>query len=242
MYSLFTTLLQVYILCPVFLRFGGSVCRCLLRWVEAPIQTDPSDDSYWTKPQDTDIVKSGTSFCDENTMCKKCLDDSKTQFFKEKINGSPKGPVFLECWTLGDPRFNDPENPLFSPHFNPDDDWREQLTIERFRSFLQYAKFTHAPELEHCEDCKQLRQEIETVKDVYRKSKKKKRKKKKKTEEDLIHDLKEVRDKIDELESMSCISKEEFEKRAQEIIQKKPKLMEAIKEVKQLFLSPVIER
>lgn len=87
--------LKVYTLTPVFLRFGGSVCRCLVRWIEAE-SMDRNDDSYWIPPS-PHIPDKSTCVYDtvENVMCSKCIDECGEKFFKEKICGNAGGPRFV---------------------------------------------------------------------------------------------------------------------------------------------------
>ena len=142
------------------MRFGGSVCKCLERWLVAPVQDDPTDDSYWIPPQPQMKDKIEHSNCvHEIIMCEKCIDDCGDKFFNEKILGRPNGPLFLDCWKLGDPRFNDRDNPLFAPHMDPLSDWRATLTVESFREFLFYAKSKYGSPEDKCVVCNELRKD-----------------------------------------------------------------------------------
>ena len=141
------------------MRFGGSICRCLEKWLVAPIQDDPNDDSYWVHPQPQVKEKSEHSITQGIVMCEKCIEDCGDKFFNEKILGRPGGPLFLDCWKLGDPRFKDQNNPLFAPHMDPLSDWRNTLTVESFREFLFYAKAKYGGREDRCDTCFELRKE-----------------------------------------------------------------------------------
>ncbi|XP_053377754.1 calponin homology domain-containing protein DDB_G0272472-like isoform X2 [Mercenaria mercenaria] len=219
--------LKVYILSPVYLRFGGSVCRCLIRWMEAPQMDDPNDDSYWVPPQPNLVDKSRDETI-ETTMCSNCVDDCGTRYFREKIMGSKKGPTSMDFWTLGDPRFKDGENPLFAPHLNPDDDWRDLLTVEMFRDFYNYAKFKYGSPEDKCKECQRLKKKRDKFIHVCKQNKKKK-KQETKDKEELIKDLKEVRNRIDELEEDGELHSD-YEARIQDIIKDKPRVREALEE------------
>ena len=218
--------LQVYILCPVFLRFGGSICRCLVRWVDAPILEDPDDCSYWVPPQHIGGDKFNQSEITETIMCSKCLDDSETKYYSEKIMGLHNKPL-LEIWTLGDPRFNDKENPLFAPHQSPDDDWRTILTVELYRDFYNYAHYKYGSADSKCSECLNLKKKRDKVIHVCRPSKKKK---KKQNQEEFKKDLEEVKECIDSLESLG--SSVDCETKIKDILKEKPRVREALEEVK----------
>lgn len=146
------------------MRFGGSVCRCLEKWLLAPIQDDPSDDSYWTPPQPQIKEKCEHSHCIHDIiMCGNCIDDCGQKFFDENVNGHASGPKSLHFWKLGDPRFNDPCNPLFAPHVDPKSDWRDSLTAESFREFLFYAKCKYGSVEDKCGSCIDLRKQKEKI-------------------------------------------------------------------------------
>lgn len=221
------SVLQVYILCPVFLRFGGSVCRCLIRWMDAPTMDDPNDDSYWVPPQPIPCDKSREDTI-ETTMCSSCVDDCGTKYFREKIMGNRKGPISMSFWTFGDPRFNDPENPLFAAHLNPANDWRELLSVDMFRDFYNYAKFNYGTAEEKCSECQRLKKKRDKFIHVCKASKKKKKKESKEKEE-LIKDLKDVRCRIDQLDNDDIC--DDYEAKIQELIQDKPRVREALAEV-----------
>ena len=154
--------LQVYILCPIFMRFGGSVCRCLEKWLTAEIQEDPNDDSYWIPPKEQTKEKP-QDLANEICMCDECVEDCGEKFFKEKIDGQANGPQFLKFWKLGDPRFNDPDNPLFAPHMDPLTDWRNSLTAETFKEFLYYAKDKYGSDEDKCEECTKIRNHRDSI-------------------------------------------------------------------------------
>ncbi|XP_052779553.1 uncharacterized protein LOC128216891 isoform X2 [Mya arenaria] len=191
--------LKVYILSPVYLRFGGSICRCLIRWTEAQ-QMDPKDESYWIPPQPQTETQSGNAEAAETIMCSSCIDFCGTIYFKEKIMGYRGGPVSFCFWRKGDPRFNDPNNPLYAPHLSKDDDWRDLLTIDMFRDFFNYVRYTYGSESDKCDECQDLKKKRDKVIHVCRASKKKKKKPAKEKEE-LIKDLKEVerKEKLEKL-------------------------------------------
>lgn len=135
---------------PIYLRFGGSACRCLRRWLDAPT-LEEGDESYWVPPE---ILINGKDNNRSNViMCERCLDDCSTKYFREKLNGKKGGPSFINYWTLGDPRFNDEENPLYAPYLNESSDWRETLSADQFRDFLHYAKFKYGSESDKCQEC-----------------------------------------------------------------------------------------
>ena len=144
------------------MRFGGSVCRCLEKWLTAEIQQDPNDDSYWIPPKEQTKEKP-VDLANDIVMCEKCVEDCGEKFFNEKILGQPKGPQFLKFWKLGDPRFNDSDNPLFAPHMDPLKDWRNSLTAESFREFLYYAKEKYGAEEDKCEECTGLREHRDNI-------------------------------------------------------------------------------
>ena len=145
------------------MRFGGSICRCLERWLLAPNQ-DPNDDSYWVPPQRHIQEKSDHKNCiHEIVMCEKCIEDCGERYFKEKILGNPVQPIFIDSWKLGDPRFNDCDNPLFAPHVEPFSDWRDCVTAEAFREFVYYSKNAYGNEEDKCSACTELRHHKEKV-------------------------------------------------------------------------------
>ncbi|KAL4226078.1 hypothetical protein ACF0H5_014066 [Mactra antiquata] len=220
------TYLKVYILCPVYLRFGGSVCRCLIRWMDAEIMTDPTDDSYWTPPQAQATTESTPEETIETTMCSKCIDDCGTKYFHEKIMGNNKDPVSLSFWTKGDPRFNDSDNPLFAPHMDPNEDWRNGVSAEMFRDFYNYAKFKYG---EGCSGCTRLKKKRDKVIHVCKASKRKKKQQVKNDQELLIQDLREFRDRINEFDDDSDKAPE-CEEYIHEVMKDKPRLKEFLDE------------
>lgn len=216
------SVLQVYILCPVFLRFGGSVCRCLIRWMDAPTMDDPNDDSYWVPPQPVPSDKSREDTI-ETTMCLNCVDDCGTKYFQEKIMGDQKGPISMTFWTLGDPRFNDPENPLFAAHLNPADDWRHLLSVDMFRDFYNYAKFKYGTADEKCNECQRLKKKRDKFIHVCKVNKKKK-KQMSKDREELI-----VRSRIEQLNDADICDDDEA--KIQTLILDKSRVCESLAEV-----------
>lgn len=217
--------LKVYILCPVYLRFGGSVCRCLIRWMEAPQMDNPNDDSYWIPPQPAPVEKS-TDETVETTMCSACVDDCGTRYFHERIMGTDKGPISLVFWKLGDPRFNDPDNPLFAPHLDPSEDWRATLTVDSFRDFFNYARYKYGSAKDRCTVCQRMKKKNDRFLHVCKASKKKKNMTKDKVE--LIKDLREVRTRINELEEEDML--DDYQERIHNIIKEKPRVKEALEE------------
>lgn len=182
----------MYILSPVYLRFGGSVCRCLKRWMEAP-PTEINDDSYWTPPVlESDMKKKESKVI----MCSNCLDECGTLYFQEKLCGKNDGPKFIDSWTKGDPRFNDKKNPLYNKIANADIDWRSSLTVEDFRDFVFYANNTYG---EKCSDCLSLTNNcpIHNCTDTTEKKKRKRKKKKKEKEKEV--DLTKKEDELEKL-------------------------------------------
>lgn len=142
--------LKVYVVSPIYLRFGGSAIRCLRRWLDAPT-LDEGDESYWV-PSEI-LINGNANKCSNVIMCEKCLDDCSTKYFREKFNGKRNGPSFVSYWKLGDPRFNDEKNPLYAPFMNELSDWRDTLTGDNFRDFLHYAKFAYGSDSDKCQEC-----------------------------------------------------------------------------------------
>ncbi|XP_061187815.1 uncharacterized protein LOC133195863 [Saccostrea echinata] len=174
--------LKVYVVSPIYLRFGGSVCRCLRRWLDAP-SMEEGDESYWIPPENLTYGKEKPR--STVVMCKPCLDDCSTKYFREKLTGKRNGPIFIDYWTLGDPRFNDENNPLYAPLSNEFSDWRDSLSVEKFRDFLHYAKFKYGTESNKCQECLDLSRKREdpmdsiSVADCRSEGQKKKKRKKK---------------------------------------------------------------
>lgn len=219
-------------MCPVYLRFGGSICRCLLRWIDAPIQLDPEDNTYWIQPQSPAADNTADAEAVESVMCTKCLDESSEIYFREKIMGALDGPRCLDFWTLGDPRFNDSENPLFAPRQCPASDWRELLTVDIFRNFYNYARYKYGADKDKCSECQSLKKKRDKFIHVCRVSKQKK-KKEAKDHEQLVKDLKEVKECIEQIEELG--TKAQFEEKMQELIRKKPLVREVLEEVRTVF-------
>ncbi|XP_062574312.1 uncharacterized protein LOC134236151 [Saccostrea cucullata] len=188
--------LKVYVVSPIYLRFGGSVCRCLRRWLDAPTMEE-GDESYWVPPEN----QSNGNEKPRSTviMCKPCLDDCSTKYFREKISGKRNGPSFIDYWTLGDPRFNDKNNPLYDLSANEFSDWRDTLSIEKFRDFVHYAKFQYGDESNKCQECLNLSNKREDPMDSisvadcrsdgHKKKKRKKKSKVKPTADDVDNDI-----------------------------------------------------
>ncbi|KAL3852476.1 hypothetical protein ACJMK2_016109 [Sinanodonta woodiana] len=215
---------KVYILCPVYLRFGGSVCRCLIRWIDSPLMS-PGDDSYWIPPApNTEKPIQNTPYHGPSYMCSNCMDDCGTKFFKEKICGGPDGPKFLDVWQLGDPRFNDIDNPLYDPKANRLTDWRDNLSVEQFRDFLQYAKFKNGKETDQCKACSDLRHNQGAMFRVCQDSTHNKKKKKKKNK----------KHKEKEAEKLENLTEEQLSERLMEIVKRNTSLEGAYMEAKEL--------
>ncbi|KAK3612008.1 hypothetical protein CHS0354_021683 [Potamilus streckersoni] len=215
---------KVYILCPVYLRFGGSVCRCLTKWIDSPPMS-PLDDSYWVPPSPhTEKPIRNTSCHGGSHMCTNCMDDCGTKYFKEKICGGPDGPKFLDFWQLGDPRFNDTENPLYDLKANRLSDWRDDVSVEQFRAFFQYAKFKYGKEMDQCKECSDLRQNPGKMFRVCQDSTHKKKKKKKKNK----------KQKEKEAEKLEDLTEEQLSERLMEIVKRNTSLEGAYMEAKEL--------
>lgn len=158
---------QVYLLTPVYMRFGGSVCRCLEMWKGA-MEIDPEDDSYWTPPQPLNIGESKGS----TLLCPVHLQDCNMKYYQEYVAGDPRRALFLpEAWGIGNPRLEDPENPLYDEvaAFMPD--WRYGLTCEKFQEFMAYCSSKYVPPEEQCPECRALAKKLR--KKLKRKMKKK---------------------------------------------------------------------
>ncbi|XP_021360403.1 uncharacterized protein LOC110454914 [Mizuhopecten yessoensis] len=190
---------KVYVLSPIYLRFGGSVCRCLKKWMDAPSQ-DCKDDSYWIPPSPQHQIEEESTTKAPVLMCTNCLDDCGTRYFKERICGQQNGPKFLDYWKLGDPRFNDPDNPLYNKKADRDSDWRDRLSPEDFRDFTHFAKFKYGTEEEKCKDCLSLVDKddgyVTNVNQKKDNDKKKKKKKKKKDKEEIAKEKR--KDEVEE--------------------------------------------
>ncbi|XP_069109360.1 uncharacterized protein [Argopecten irradians] len=190
---------KVYVLSPIYLRFGGSVCRCLKKWMDAPSQ-DCKDESYWIPPSPKPEIEDSSTTKAPVLMCTNCLDDCGTRYFKERICGKIDGPQFLDYWKLGDPRFNDPDNPLYNKKADRESDWRDRLSPEDFRDFIHFAKFKYGTDEEKCRDCLSLvDKEDGYVTNVNQKrdnEKKKKKKKKKKDKEEIAREKR--KDEVEE--------------------------------------------
>lgn len=191
--------LKVYILSPVYLRFGGSVCRCLKRWMDAP-PNECNDESYWIPPEpDVDLSKKECKVI----MCNSCLDECGTLYFQEKLCGSTDGPKFIESWTKGDPRFNDKKNPLYNKLAQPDSDWRTDLSVEDFKDFVYYSNNTYG---DKCNDCLSLTNYCplhsnQTENDENNDSALKKKKKRKKKKKDKVKESESVKNE-EEIEKL----------------------------------------
>ncbi|XP_033746231.1 uncharacterized protein LOC117331562 [Pecten maximus] len=189
---------KVYVLSPIYLRFGGSVCRCLKKWMDAPSQ-DCTDESYWIPPSQPQIEDASTTKAPV-LMCTNCLDDCGTRYFKERICGQANGPKFLDYWKLGDPRFNDPDNPLYNKKVERDSDWRDRLSPEDFRDFVHFAKFRYGTDEEKCRDCLSLVDKddgyVTNVNQKRDNEKKKKKKKKKKDKQEVAREKR--KDEVEE--------------------------------------------
>ncbi|KAK7101833.1 uncharacterized protein [Littorina saxatilis] len=162
--------IRVYLLTPVYMRFGGSIVRSLVNWKDAD-EIDPSDESYYTPPLPIEYKKPTPAEADcTSVLCPVHLTDCDTKFYQVALS-APHAPIALEFWTLGDPRFEVPENPLYDPTACRKTDWREGLTMEKFSEWYCWCIFSDIitkPE-NQCADCR-----------ARRKAKKRRQKKKKK--------------------------------------------------------------
>lgn len=197
--------------------------------MDAPILEDPNDNSYWIPPQSQGADKGSKPEVTETVMCSNCLDVSSTKYFHEKILGKNNGPASLEFWTLGDPRFNDPENPLFAPHLSPKDDWRDVLDVDVYREFFNYARYKYGGPEDKCSECQNLKKKRDKFINVCRATKKKK-KKSTQEQEELLKDLKEVREHIHSVEEQENVCSEE---KLEHILKDKPRIREALHKVRQ---------
>lgn len=211
----------------MYLRFGGSICRCLGRWMEAPILEDPSDNSYWEAPVPLSGEETPPSEGPE-TLCSGCLDDIETKYYKERFMGKANGPTLLEFWTLGDPRFNDENNPLYAPNISPDIDWREKLDEDSYRQFYRYARDKYSNPENKCKECQNLKQKRDKCIHVCSVTKIKK-KKHTKEQKALFKDLVEVKECIDHLQQFG--NHADYEATVQDLLQKKPRVRKALEEV-----------
>lgn len=135
----------------------------------------PDDSSYWIPPGPSSLAPIDDRIL--TNMCVPCFDECATIFFREKFCGEDSGSKFLECWTFGDPRFHDSSNPLYNTSALQYSDWRENLTIEVYRKFYQYARMAYLPENEKCQDCIEIMANEENP-DAQKSKKKRKRKNK----------------------------------------------------------------
>lgn len=115
-------------------------------------------------------------------ICTHCQEDFSEKFFKEKLSGNPEGPKYVNFWTGGDPRFNDPKNPLFNLNSPHGSDWRLDITVPEFIKFCNYVMLTYAPDSNKCKSCMSMSGPTELL----HKKKKKKNKKKKSKASDTI--------------------------------------------------------
>ncbi|KAL8587160.1 hypothetical protein ACOMHN_026127 [Nucella lapillus] len=170
--------IKVYLLTPVYMKFGGSIVRCLTKWMEAE-EISPDDDSYFVRPTPIEI---NTPLCPKHprctpspppsaVLCAYHLDDCTRKFSLQFLKGVPSSPVDLGFWEKKDPRFCYPENPLWNPGAGTNSDWRTGLTIEKFREFYAWCSFSDdiMRKEDQCQDCR-----------ARKKSKKKNKRKKKK--------------------------------------------------------------
>ena len=103
---------------------------------------DPSDESYWQAPSalnpNQSVVEKNIKFSIKNENF--VDDDDYRCFEEEKLKGRPNGPKFVKGWTSGDPRFNDPSNPLYNKKACRKSDWRDNLEYPKFLDFLNYVR------------------------------------------------------------------------------------------------------
>ena len=48
--------------------------------------------------------------------------------------------MFITDWRKGDPRFNDPNNPLYNLRADKRSDWRDSVSFGQFKDFLAYVR------------------------------------------------------------------------------------------------------
>lgn len=131
----------------IYLRFGGSVIRCLRRWLDVLI-LDEGDEFYWVSSEI--FINGNSNKCSNVIMCEKCLDDCSIKYFYEKFNGKKNGLSFVSYWRLGDSRFNDEKNFFYVFFMDELSDWRDLLIGDNFRDFLYYVKFVYGLDLDKC--------------------------------------------------------------------------------------------
>ena len=168
--SNYISAVQVYLLTPVYMRFGGSICRCLSKWKDAK-EMDPMDDSYFTPPPPIKPNPSHEELNSTSVLCDHHLQDCILKFCQQFVMGNPTCPVSLDFWGTEDPRFVEQGNPLWNPDACPKSDWREGLTRQKFEEFYSWCIFSDSlsKRENQCQGCHALK-----------KAKKKQKKKKKK--------------------------------------------------------------
>lgn len=155
---------QVYFTMPLYVKFGGAVIECVKRWVDAPV-TSAEDDTYWNPPQnnskpspspqvseqkkserkkkkmdgETGQSMTGKGGSQHESRSPAGVDEDYELYLEEKIRGGPYGPTLMTGWVFGDPRFVDPENPLYDTQADRRSDWRENLTFHMYRKFYKYV-------------------------------------------------------------------------------------------------------
>ena len=120
------------------------MCICLKRWLEA--DTVCSEDvSYWNPPERK--IKKDTldspdwPDCDKASQPASVNDPHFNQYMNERLNGSPKGPMFLKGWPENtDPRFTEIENPMYNKTADPNSDWRDDVDYIKYVKLLDYVQ------------------------------------------------------------------------------------------------------
>ena len=98
-------ILQVYLLTPVYMRFGGSVVRTLVSWKEAP-EMDLSDNSYYVAPPPLEPQKKAESMDFSSYLCPYHQQDCYFMYYQQFVKGNSSMPVGLTFWAEHqDPRF-----------------------------------------------------------------------------------------------------------------------------------------
>ncbi|KAK7485118.1 hypothetical protein BaRGS_00023658, partial [Batillaria attramentaria] len=148
---------RVYLLSPVYMRFGRSIVRCLELWKDAP-EIDPSDDSYYIPPAPLEPRTDDSPDSPQKgpLLCAAHLEDCNMKYYQQFVVGSPNTPVALDIWGTGDPRRCEPGNPLYNPAAPLLSDWRIGLTCEKFQEFYIYCSTNFVKPEEQCADCRSL--------------------------------------------------------------------------------------
>ncbi|KAK6175305.1 hypothetical protein SNE40_013794 [Patella caerulea] len=195
---------KVYVLFPVYLRLCGSVCRCLMKWMDAPKQ-DSDDDSYWMPPEpieptliDSKSEEESTLYLNRVLMCESCIEKCGILFLKEKQFGSPDGPMHLPLWKFGNPRLEDSENPIYEASFSKSD-WRDGLVIDEFRDFIYYLKIRYGQPDDKCKSCEKIRNTKERMMALSDDKAAKKKKKRSRKNKEFVEVGKEIENFMDSI-------------------------------------------